>query len=121
MMVINPIDQGAYDQQATLITYCKLFPFIVNDFLTREDCKELVKASNLIVSVTAYGNATVAGPTGSMSGMATVPVNTNVKVIYDGTIQTPGTTSLGQQIKAKKISGNSATTALTSTISGAMG
>jgi hypothetical protein len=121
MMVVTPIDQQAFDDTATGTTYCKLFPYMIEHFLTREDAKIAIKSNNLIVSVTATGNTNVMGAAGAMSGVTITPVNTQVAVIYDGIYKVPGTTVLAQQIKAKKLAGDVGVGALTKGLEEAMG
>ena len=121
MMAVTPIDQAAFDQSATGTTYCKLFPYIIEHFLTREDAKMAIKSNNLLVSVVATGNSNVTGAAGAMSGVTITPVNTQVVVTYDGSYKTPGTTVLAQQIKAKKVAGDVTVTALTEGLEKAMG
>lgn len=120
-MAINAIDEGAYDTAATAISYYKIFPYIVADFLTREDAKVMIKSTNLTVAVTAVGTATVVGAAGPMTGAAIVPVSTQVVTVYDGSFQTPGTKILEQQIKAKKLTGDASITGMTSTLESTMG
>lgn len=50
MAPLQALDEGTYDTLATQISYCKLFPYILEDFLTRADCKEMMRSSNLPVS-----------------------------------------------------------------------
>ncbi len=120
-MLVAPIDQAAFDEQATGTTYCKLFPYLIEHFLTREDAKIAIKSNNLLVNVTATGNTNVAGAAGAMTGVTITPVATQVIVGYDGSASTPGTITLAEQIRAKKITGDVAIGALTTGLEEAMG
>jgi hypothetical protein len=119
MMLVSPIDQNAYDTMATAIAYYKIFPYIVADFLTREDAKEMMMPTNLPVNAIVTSTVQVVVPAGTGTGVG--PVNTQVQPAYNGSYKKPGTISLENQIKAKKTSGTAGVTAMTETISKAMG
>jgi hypothetical protein len=50
MLTFTPLNQKVYLEAATKMTYFRLFPLIMEDFVTRADMKELLIASNLIVT-----------------------------------------------------------------------
>src|SRR4030066_426932 len=107
MMVMSPIDMNAYDIAATKITYCKLFPHIMEDFLTRVDCKEMMASSNLPVNtnVTTAVAVNIAAATGSGKGVG----SGQCSPVYTGDIPKGGSQSLAQQRKAEKEAGGKAT------------
>jgi len=51
MMIWSPMDEQVYDQKATGIIYGKLFPYIMEDFLTRLDSVSMMAINNLPVTV----------------------------------------------------------------------
>ena len=50
MMVFNPINQELYDKVQVEIGYCKLFPHILKDFITRADMLQILAPNNLPVN-----------------------------------------------------------------------
>ncbi len=109
MMVFSPISDQAYDDAANVITYCKLFPLMIEDFLTRLDSKEMMLSTNLIVQVDAgQAVATAGGPT-AQTGSTVSPAQGRVNPIYMGDFKKPGTVSLAQEKKAIKEAGGQAT------------
>jgi len=119
MMALSPIDQNVYDESATAITYYKIFKHIVKDFITREDAKEMMKSTNLPVQQVLMSQVQVAIPAGTGTGVGNV--NTQVKPIYNGSVESPGTQSLAAEIKTKKKAAGAAVGGLTDAIGKAMG
>jgi len=108
MMTLSPIDQQQYETSAVQITYCKLFPLISEDFLTRLDCKEMMKSTNLIVQVNAGQMVTTTGSPFAQSGSTTSPGSGKTNAPYKGSFETPATISLKEKKKALKEAGGQA-------------
>jgi hypothetical protein len=121
MMVVNAIDETAYDNMATAITYYKIFPYLEKDFLTREDAKFFAIPSNLPVSAVVNSIVTVVLPAGPVNGVATGTFSTVVNPGYKCDSISPGTLVLEQEVKAKKLAGSSGVEGLTSVLEETMG
>jgi hypothetical protein len=92
MLVFTPLDPKVYLEAATNMTYYRLFPLILEDFVTRADMKELLVATNLIVS-----------------GMAgSIPVSGTVQPIQNGSTPGAGSQALKGAKEAKKQGGGAA-------------
>jgi len=117
-MVFSPISDQAYDDAATQIIYCKLFPLIIEDFLTRLDCNEMMKSTNLTTQVKAGQSVSTTGAAGAMTGTTTAPGQGKVIATYKGSSKKPGTIKLAQEKKAIKEAGGQATGAV---VEGALG
>lgn len=115
MMVFSPINEQAYDQAATQITYCKLFPLMTEDFLTRLDAKQMMLASNLIVQTDAGQAVTTSGSPFSQTGTTVSPGQGRVNATYLGDYKKSGTISLEQEKKAIKEAGGQTTSAVLDT------
>lgn len=98
MAPLDALNEGLYDEVATQITYCKLFPLIMEDFLTRSDCKDIMTATNLIVNTTIAGS--VSGP-GNVTGTGLGVVNAK----YAGNTPNPGTMVLRSEKQALQDAG----------------
>jgi hypothetical protein len=109
MMVFSPINDQAYDEAAIQITYCKLFPLLTEDFLTRLDSKEMMLASNLIVQTDAGQAVSTTGSPVAQSGSTTSPGQGRVNATYLGDYKKPGTLGLEQEKKAIKEAGGQVT------------
>jgi hypothetical protein len=100
MFVFTPINESLYEKVATEITYCKLFPLILEDFVTRADLKQFSLPSNLIVSGSGGGPAPVVG--------VTTP-------IYNGSVAGPESQALKVAKNAIKEAGGSSIKGITDT------
>jgi hypothetical protein len=69
---IKPLDMSAVEQAQIVMTYCKLFPLILEDFVARKDAAGMLRTDNLIATLSG-----TAGPV-PLSGTATI------MPIYDG-------------------------------------
>jgi hypothetical protein len=118
MMVFSAINDQAYDEAATQITYCKLFPLMIEDFLTRLDSKEMMRATNLIVSTDAGQAVSTTGSPTAQAGATVSPGQGRVNVVYAGDYKKPGTLSLAEEKKAIKEAGGQATTTVLETAIG---
>jgi hypothetical protein len=100
MMTYAPIDEAAYEKAAIEISYAKMFPLMVEDFLTRHDCKEMMAESNLIVTVQAGQAVTTTGSPSAQSGSTVSPGQGQVKASYKGGNKRGGTVAEEQEKKA---------------------
>ena len=123
-MLFSPIDDSLYDTSAIQITYCKLFPLILEDFVTRKDATEMMKSSNLPVStdvvVTPGQGVSVAVPAGTGSTVTPGKGNGsgNAKPIYNGAHTLPADEVLAKEKEAIKNAGGQTTKAITDTALG---
>lgn len=124
MMVIDSINLDAYDTYQVEIGYYKLFPLIMEDFVTRKDAKQMMLPSNLPVNTTVNvmpGQAvtTAGGPT-AQSGSTISPGSGTgsgtAQPAYDGSFPHAETQLLKQEIKAKKEAGGVAVDSLTAPV-----
>jgi hypothetical protein len=124
MMTFSPINDQVYDTSATQITYCKLFPLMLEDFVTRIDAKQMMDVGNLPVTTSVVvkpGQAVqVAYPagTGSTVSPASVDCTGNTKPIYNGSTKLPGDEALAKQKQAIKNAGGQATQGVLNTALG---
>lgn len=118
MMVFSPINDQAYDEAATQITYCKLFPLMVEDFLTRLDSKEMMMSTNLIVQVDPGQAVTTTGGPTAQSGSTVSPAQGRVNPTYLGDYKKPGTMSLIEEKKAIEEAGGKAASSVLDTAVG---
>jgi hypothetical protein len=116
MMTFSPIDDQSYDVAATQIAYCKMFPHMVEDFITREDAKEMMKMSNLPVTTEVQVNpgqavsVVVPAGTGSTTSPGKGKGDGNVKANYDGGVKIAADEALIKEKQAIKDAGGTATT-----------
>lgn len=68
MMILNPMDDQVYEAAQKEIGYAKLFPYILEDFVTREDIAMMMKPSNLPVSTSVNTILAGAAPSGPVTG-----------------------------------------------------
>lgn len=116
-MILAPIDQSVYMETATQISYCKLFPLIVQDFLTRNDGIEMMKSSNLPFTsrvVVKPGQAvTTSGSPTNQAGATVSPGNGDgvgqVTPIYNGGVLLPQDEQLKREKKVIEDAGGIAT------------
>lgn len=118
MLEFSQIDDSAYDEAATQITYCKLFPLMIEDFISRLDAKQMMLPSNLPfrsavtvnpgqavqVIVPAGTGSSISPGTGTGTGQVTPP--------FDGSMKHPTNNALIAQKKAIKDAGGNATDAV---------
>jgi hypothetical protein len=127
MMTFSPLDEEQYEDIATQMTYWKIFEYILEDFVSREDAKKMMESSNLPVTTDVLVNAgqAVSAPPPSGAGTTTSPGtgdgSGNVRPIYDGDTATPGSISLKQQHKADLESGGATVKTFTAPIRAAAG
>ena len=120
-MAFEPINEEIYDEAASFITYAKIFSHILNDFITREDAKQMMGQSNLPVTVNAGQAVATTGSPAAQTGSTVSPGSGLAKPIYNGSVPSPGSEVLKQLVKAKKEAGGLAVTGLTETVSAATG
>lgn len=124
MMVLSQIDDSLYEEVQVQIGYCKLFPLIVKDFVTRLDASKMMESSNLPFTskvITNPGQAVqVAVPagTGSTASAGTGSGAGTVKPIYDGSYEIPQDKVLAKQKEAIKNAGGQTTKAILDTALG---
>lgn len=124
MMVIDSIDQEAYETFQVEIGYYKLFPLIMEDFVTRKDAKQMMLPSNLVVNtqlnvMPGQAVATAGGPTAQTGSTVSPGQGTGtgtVQPTYDGSFPHGETQALKVQIKAKKEAGGVAVQSLTAPV-----
>jgi hypothetical protein len=108
MMVFSEIDLSQIDESDGVIIYGKLFSKILEDFITREDAKQMMQTSNLPVttSVDTLVNTAVqvvpASGTGTGIGKGTGTGKGNTSPIYNGSQPSAGSRLLEQRRKAEK-------------------
>jgi len=118
MMVIDAIDQEAFDTFQVEIGYYKLFPWMLENFVTRKDAQQMMMPSNLpftsTVTVTPGQGVQVAVPagTGSTNTPGAGTGQGTVQPIYDGGTPHAVSQILKTEINAKKVVGGTATEAL---------
>jgi len=93
MMVDSIYNEFDYDETATNIIYCKLFPLIMGDFLSRLDSQDMMKTSNLVSFVVTKGSPT------------TQEGNPTITPIYNGGYASPGSEALKGQREAERMKG----------------
>ena len=109
MMVFTAIDPAIYEEAAIQITYCKLFPLILEDYLTREDAKKMMESTNLSVSTTV--NTMLSGTAGPapLSGTGAGTGSGQVQAAYKGETALAGSQALANEKKVIKEGGGTAT------------
>jgi len=104
MMALELNDQ-LYETSASYITYAKIFPHIMADFLTRQDAKFLVASSNIVVTVNPGQAVTTTGTPVAQAG-ATISPGTGLSTfVYMGDVPTAGTKLLEASVKVRKEAG----------------
>lgn len=129
MNLLSSMSEESYDIAGNNILYGKLIDRLVEDFLTREDAKEMMKSSNLLVStsldVSAGIPTQVATGSGPATGATTAPGTGKgtgkVNASYKGAEKTPGTLLMVGKRKAEKMTGQAQTEGVTGAISTAAG
>lgn len=96
-MVFNPINMELYDKVQVEMGYCKLFPHIVQDFVTRKDMLQILAPTNLPVNTGV--NTIVAGQAGQYTVVATGTGSGTgtVSPVYKGSTLSPASTALQKQ------------------------
>ena len=119
-MVIVPMDQVMYEEFMMEVSYAKLLPFIMEDFISRADAKQMMNSSNLAVKTTVAVNpgqivATTGTPV-AQSGSTTSPGKGDgigkVTAAYTGSSKLPADQALLKKAEATIISGSAGTDAL---------
>ena len=124
MMVFSPINEEVYDVSATQVTYCKIFPHMLEDFITRHDAKKMMDPKNLPFNsdvVTNAGQAvSVAVPAGTGSTVSPGKGKGSGRVtpVYDGTYTLPEDEALKREKKALEDAGGQAASTVLETALG---
>lgn len=108
MMTLG-MSEERYDVAGNNILYGKLFDKLVEDFLTREDAKKMMEATNLSVSTTVMTGVQVVIPAGTGTGTGTG--NGQVTATYKGEFLTRSTGArlLEAKRKREKLTGTTET------------
>jgi len=118
MFAFSQIAEDAYDTAATQITYCKLFPLMIEDFVTRKDAEQMMAANNLpfqsqvIVNPGQAVQVVVPAGTGSTASPGVGSGKGMVSPIFTGGQKHPSNAILLAEKKAIKESGGRAATAV---------
>lgn len=117
MLAFSSLDEDAYESSAQVIIYGKLIDKIMEDFISREDMKEIMKSSNLPVStrVNTAVTGTLTPPT-AVAGTGIGAGTGNVSPIYIGSFASPGSQLVKQKRIAEKEAGGAAVEGITSGI-----
>ena len=116
MLVLSAIDERAYDIAQVQIGYCKLFPLIVQDFITRQDLMKILTPDNLPVTVNPGQGVSVVVPAGT--GSTVSPGTGIVSPIYTGQTLSPGSVALSRQKEVIKNSGGATVSSLLGELGG---
>lgn len=122
MLALSGLDEEQFDSAAGIITYGKLFPKILDDFVTREDLKMALKSSNLPVTtnvstlVNTAVQVVIPAGTGTGIGKGTGSGQGQVSPIYLGDYASPGSQLLKQRREAEKQAGTTLVEGFTSGI-----
>lgn len=115
MMIFNPLNQEVYDKVQVELGYCKLFPHILKDFITRVDMAQILSPNNLPVgtqvSTLIIGTAGPTPVTGTGQGKGTGLVTP----VYNGSTPSPGSEALKTAKEAARKAGG---TTIKNTIQG---
>ena len=119
MMIMNPINMEVYEVAQKEIAYAKLFPYILEDFITRKDAIKMMTASNLPVNtaVNTSVNTFVSGTAGSFpvvatgAGSGTGKGTGQTTPVYNGSAPTPQSIAMKAEKQAIVNSGGAATRA----------
>lgn len=118
MLEFSQIDDSAYDEAQTKIAYCKLFPLMLEDFVTRLDSAAMLSPSNLpfvsTVTVNPGQAVQVAVPAGTGSSVSpgTGAGTGQVTPVFNGKNPHPSTNALKAQKEAIEKAGGAATDAV---------
>jgi hypothetical protein len=111
MMTFTPLNDQAYEVAQVQIGYCKLFPLIMEDFLTRKDAIEMMKPSNLPTHTNPGQAVTTTGGPAAQSGSTVAPGQGKVLTKYNGSFPRSASRLLAKQKEAIKEGGGKATKA----------
>lgn len=114
MMVFSPISEADYEESAIQITYCKLFPLMMEDFLTRKDSQSMMRSTNLPVTTTVNTVVTTSTDAGTGLGQG----SGQAAPAYTGSTPTAATRLLAKEKEAIKNAGGIATEAVLQTALG---
>jgi hypothetical protein len=106
MLALSGLDDSQYESSANKIIYGKLIGNIMEDFVSREDMKMIMKSSNLPVSTKV--NTAVTGsltPPTAVAGSGIGAGNGQVSPIYIGDTASPGSQLVKQKRIAEKEAG----------------
>ena len=116
MMVVVPMDQVMYEEFMMEVSYAKLLPFIMEDFISRADAKQMMSVSNLLVSTNVSNTPTACSVAAvTFVGVTAPGVGTGtgkVTAVYTGDIQIPQDKVLLAKAEATVVSGGSGIDAL---------
>lgn len=129
MNMLSSMSQEDYDISGNNILYGKLFPKLVEDFLTRKDAEKMMASSNLSVStdvqvIPGIGvQVAPANGTGATSTPGKGRGTGQVTASYKGTHpdRSVGTHTLEAKRKKEKLTGQTQTESSTTAISAAAG
>ena len=127
MMQFSSLDQDKYEVVGKELIYLKLFPFILEDFVCREDAKEMMRSNNLPVTTTVSTNVntvvTAPPPTGAGTGIGsgTGSGTGNTQPVYVGDKANAGSLLLKEQHKTELEAGGKTVKGFTSSIENVMG
>ena len=122
MMVFSPLDEEQYEDIARKMTYWKVFEYILEDFVSREDSKVMMKPANLPVSTTVATTVNTAvtialpSPAGTGIGAGTGSGNGTAQPVYVGDSETPGSVVLKAKHKAELEAGGATVEGFTAAI-----
>lgn len=111
MMIFNPLDEEVYEEAQVEIGYCKLFPHLLKDFITRKDMEQIMRPANLPCTTTV--NTVVSGSAGPVpvAGTGLGQGRGQTSPGYIGQTPSAGSKILEQQKEAIKNAGGTATAA----------
>ena len=113
MMTFTPLDEEAYESAQVEIGYCKLFPLILRDFITRRDMEQILIPSNLPVNTTVNTIVAATAPTGPVTGTGIGKGSGATTPVYNGNVPSAGSKILeGEKLAIKEAGG----TAIESTL-----
>jgi hypothetical protein len=108
MFAFTPLNEEAYDKAAVRISYLKLFEHILEDFVTRQDSKQMMVPSNLPVQTTVQTivntavQVVIPAGTGTGFGTGNGTGNGTASPIYTGDMPSPGSQLLKSKLLAEK-------------------
>lgn len=127
MMQFSSLDQDQYEVIGKELIYLKIFPFILEDFVCREDAKEMMRSNNLPVSTTVSTTTNtvvttdpVTG-TGTGIGSGTGSGTGNTQPVYIGDKANAASLLLKEQHKTELEAGGKTVKGFTSSIEKAIG
>lgn len=110
-MVLAPLDQRVYEKAQVEIGYCKLFPHILEDFVTRKDMAQIIRSDNLPTSTNVIVPINGLAGTIPVTGTANGPAQGTVQPVYNGSIPSPASVAMKVEKEAIKNAGGTATSA----------